>query len=68
MQVRTKFLTRPIQLLYTLELHCDNSVREVKRTRRADAKEFRPRRNAAAIADGRIQDINATDDDDESDV
>ena len=34
----------------------------------ADAKEFRPRRNAAAIADGRIQDINATDDDDESDV
>ena len=34
----------------------------------ADAKEFRPRRNAATLADGRIQDISATDDDDESDI
>ena len=33
----------------------------------ADAKKFRPRRNVAAIADARIRDINAIDDD-ESDI
>ena len=63
MQVGTKFLVRPIQLLYPLELHCDVPAREGKEQEEsnlnADAKEFRPRRNA----DARIQDINATNDD-----
>ena len=63
MQVGTKFLGRPIQLLYPLELHCDVPAREGKEQEEsnlnADAKEFRPRRNA----DARIQDINATNDD-----
>ena len=67
MQVWTKFLVRPIQLLYTLELHCDISVREVKEEEEtnlnANAKEFRPRRNVATVADARIGDINTIDDD-----
>ena len=29
-QVGTKFLVRPIQLLYPLELHCDVPAREVR--------------------------------------
>ena len=67
MPVGIKFLVRSIQLLYLLELHCDVPASEVKEEEQtnlnADAKEFRPRRNAAAIADAQIQDINATDDD-----
>ena len=69
-QVETKFLVRPIQLLYPLELHCDVPAREVKEqvetNFNVDAKEFRPRHNAAAIVDARIQDINATNDDESS--
>ena len=70
-QVRIKFLVRPIQLVYPLELHCNVPVREVKEQEETnfnvDAKEFRPRRIAAAIADARIQDINAANDG-ESDI
>ena len=66
-QVGTKFLVRPIQLLYPLELHCDVPAREVKEQEETNmnvnAKEFRPIRNAAAIADTQVQDINATNDD-----
>ena len=55
MQVGTKFLVRPIQLLYPLELYCDVPAREAKEQEETnlnvDAKEFRSRRNAAAIAD-----------------
>ena len=71
MQVGTKFLVRPIQLLYPLKLHCDVPAREVKEQEEtnlnADAKEFQSRRNAATVADERIQHSNATDDD-KSDV
>ena len=71
MQVGTTFLVRPIQLLYPLELYCDVPAREMKDQEEtnlnADAKEFRPKRNAAAITDARIRDINAIDDD-ESDI
>ena len=68
MQVETKCLIRPIQLLYPLELYCNVPAREVKETNlNAHVKEFRPRRDAAAIADVRIQDINSTNDD-ESDI
>ena len=67
MPVGIKFLVRSIQLLYLLELHCDVPASEVKEQEQtnlnADAKEFRPRHNAAATADAQIQDINATDDD-----
>ena len=67
MPVGIKFLVRSIQLLYLLELHCDVPASKVKEQEENnlnnDAKEFRPRRNAAAIADAQIQDINATDDD-----
>ena len=70
-QVGTKFLVRLIQLLYPVELHCAVLAREVKEQEEtnlnANAKEFRQRCNAAAIADARIQDINASDDD-ESDI
>ena len=65
-QVGTKFLVQPIQLLYLLELHYDVPAREVKEQEtnlNVNVKEFRPRRNAAAIADARIQDINSTSDD-----
>ena len=71
MQAGTKFLVQPIQLLHPLKLHCDVPAREVKEQEEtnlnADAKEFQSRRNAAAVADERIQHSNATDDD-ESDV
>ena len=66
-QAGTKFLVRSIQLLFPLELHCDIQAREVKEQEETnlntDAKEFWPRRNAAAIAGVRIRDINAIDDD-----
>ena len=66
-QVGSNFLVRPIQLLSPLELHCDVPARQVKEQEETNlnvnAKEFRPRRNAAATADPRIPDINATNDD-----
>ena len=54
------YLERPIQCLYTLELNCD--VNLVKSNTSIDetnlnikAKDFRPKRNAAAIAKLKIQ-------------
>ena len=54
------YLERPIQCLYTLELNCD--VNLVKTNTNIDetklnikAKDFRPKRNAAAIAKLKIQ-------------
>ena len=65
MQVGTKFLVRPIQLLYQIEPHCDVPASKVKEQEEinlnAAAKEFRSRRNAVAIADVRVQGINTTD-------
>ena len=67
MQVGTNFLVQQIKLLYPLKFHCDVPLRKVKEQKETnlnlDAKEFRPRRNAAAIVDARIQDVNATIDD-----
>ena len=66
MQVRTKFMFQPIQVQYPLELHCDVPAKEVKvqeeTNLNAGVREYRPRPNAAATADARIQDINATND------
>ena len=66
-QVGTKFLVRLIQLLYPLELHYAVLATEVKEqvenNLNANAEELHQRRNAAAIADARIQDINASEDD-----
>ena len=66
-QVGTKFLVRLIQLLYPLELHYAVLATEVKEQEEtnlnANVEELRQRRNAAAIADARIQDINASEDD-----
>ena len=64
MQVETKFLVWPIRLFYPLELHCDVPERKREINMNANAKEFWPRRNAAAIADAWIQDINAIDESD----
>ena len=67
MQVGTNFLVQQIKLLSPLKFHCDVPPRKVKEQQETnlnlDAKEFRPRRNAAAIVDARIQDVNATIDD-----
>ena len=66
MQVRTKFMVQPIQVQYPLELHCDVPAKEVKVQEETNlntgVREYRPRPNAAATADARIQDINATND------
>ena len=66
-QVGTKFLVRLIQLLYLLKLHYAVLATEVKEQEEnnlnANAEELRQRRNAAAIADARIQDNNASEDD-----
>ena len=57
------YIERPIQYLYPLELHCDVekqplSVNTNTSTLDANAKEYRPRRTAAAIAEIRMKDIN----------
>lgn len=51
-------LERPIQHLYPLELSCDTSVQTPPKTLNADAPVYRPRRDAAAAARFRIQDMN----------
>ena len=51
-------LERPIQHLYPLELSCDKPVQTPRDTLNADAPVYRPRRDAAAAARFRIQDIN----------
>ena len=57
------YIERPIQYLYPLELHCDVekqplSVNTNTSTLDANAKEYQPRRTAAAIAEIRMKDIN----------
>ena len=47
-------LERAVQMLYPLELSC--GIKNPKPTLRAQAPEFRPTRNTAAIARLRIQD------------
>jgi len=55
------FMERPIQLLYPLELSCDTSKVDddniATSTLSVKAKEYRPRRTAAAIADIKMHDI-----------
>ena len=57
-----KFLERPVQLLYPLELHCDVQTRDESKGQgdnklNANANEFRPRRTAAAIAKLKLHDM-----------
>ena len=52
------FLERPIQHPYPLELSCDKTIQTPPVTLNADAPVYRPRRDAAAAARFRIQDIN----------
>ena len=55
-----KFMERPIQHLYPLELSCDirsNQETETTAELNADATEFRPRRDAAVAARIRNQQI-----------
>ena len=61
-RAKKSYLEQPIQYLYPLELNCD--VNPVKSNTKIDetklntkAKEFRPKRTAAAIAKLKIQDI-----------
>ena len=49
-------LQRPVQLLYPLELSCDIEKPVDEGPLNAEAREFRPRRNAAEIAKIRISD------------
>ena len=62
LRVGQNTLERAVQHLYPMELSCDVAVKTPEsRPRetelRADVPEFRPKRNAAAIAECRIQDI-----------
>ena len=72
-QVRTStgILNRPIQLLYPLELHCDDirskqQVGNKSKKLNVQAREFTPRRTAATIASLRIKDVANDDNEDES--
>ena len=64
-----ELIDRPIQLLYPLELHCEGITTanedEKKNQLNPSAKEFRPKRTAAEIANGRLKDIAMEDDDDD---
>ena len=59
---RKKYIERPIQFLYPHELSCDTWKRQKtvhqcsKQPLNVNSNEFRPRRNAAGIAEVRIQD------------
>ena len=59
---RKTYIERPIQFLYLLELSCDTWRRQKtvhqcsKQPLNVNANEFKPRRNAAAIAEVRIRD------------
>ena len=62
LRVGQNTLERAVQHLYPMELSCDVAVKTPEsRPRetelRADVPEFRPKRNAAAIAECQIQDI-----------
>ena len=58
---RKIYIERPIQFLYPLELSCDTWKRQKtvhqcsKQSLNVNASEFKPRRNAAAIAEVRIR-------------
>ena len=59
-------LERAVQQLYPLELSCDvatktSEARKKTRQLKADVPEFQPRRNAAVVAECRIQDMAADD-------
>ena len=59
------YLERPIQLLYSMELHC-NTVRNTEAKLNSNVEEFRPsrqKRTTAAVAKVKIQDIQQEDDD-----
>ena len=57
-RVGQRVLEKAIQHLYPLELSCDVAVTRPKSTKlRVDVPEFKPKRDAAAIANCRIQDI-----------
>jgi hypothetical protein len=60
LRVGQNTLERAVQHLYPMELSCDVAVKTPRPREtelRADVPEFRPKRNAAAIAECRIQDI-----------
>ena len=56
------FIERPIQHLYPLELSCDISTRRETQQLRAEAREFRPSRQAAVAARDQIRAITSADD------
>ena len=55
LQSGERTLERPIQLVYPLELACDAAAIPTKLD--VKAREFRPRRNAAAVAEARTQEL-----------
>ena len=58
LRVGRSHVERPVQLLYPLELLCDeDNNREPAVTLTPDAAVFRPRRDAAAAAEFRMKDI-----------
>ena len=63
---RKTYIERPIQFLYPLELSCDTWKRQKtvhqcsKQPLNVNGNEFKPRRNAAAIAEIRFQDAAET--------
>lgn len=58
LRVGRSHVERPVQLLYPLELSCDeDNNREPAVTLNPDAAVFRPRRDAAAAAELRMRDI-----------
>ena len=57
-RVGQNILERAVQHLYPLELSCDVTVTKPRTTElRVDVAEFRPKRDAAAVANCHIQDI-----------
>ena len=64
---RKTLIDRPIQLLYSLELHCEGitptSGDETKNELKRSATEFRPKRTAAEIAKWQLKVIAIKDDD-----
>ena len=57
LRVGRSHVERPVQLLYPLELSCDEDKQETDVTLNPDAAVFRPRRDAAAAAKLRVTDI-----------
>ncbi|XP_028415662.1 uncharacterized protein LOC114539025 [Dendronephthya gigantea] len=63
LQVGQSNIERAVQHLYPMELSCDAELKPATSKLRADVPEFRPKRNAAAIAECRIKDIGENEDD-----